>query len=293
MNIKKHDLSLVILAGGLGSRFGGNKQIAEISGLGCTIMELSIADAYAAGVTQVVIIINQAVRSEIEQVILPRLPLDLDVVLVEQRIDLVPVQFKALVDERVKPWGTGHALLCAKEYVHNPFIVITADDYYGTSSFNLLAKHFKLHSDWAMVGYPIINTLSDQGGVNRGVCKIQNNQLINVIEFLNISIENNSLMGENPQQQRVHIADDALGSMSFWGLTPSFFNRLETGFDNFLQKYDNGVKMEYYLPDQIQQMITNNQQSVTVYTAQESWYGVTYKSELQDVAGKLYELRHG
>lgn len=293
MNIKKHDLSLVILAGGLGSRFGGNKQIAEISGLGCTIMELSIADAYAAGVTQVVIIINQAVRSEIEQVILPRLPLDLDVVLVEQRIDLVPVQFKSLVDDRVKPWGTGHALLCAKEYVHNPFIVITADDYYGASSFNLLAEHFKSHSDWAMVGYPIINTLSDQGGVNRGVCKIQNNQLINVIEFLNISIENNSLMGENPQQQRVHIADGALGSMSFWGLTPSFFNRLEIGFDNFLQKYDNGVKMEYYLPDQIQQTITNNQQSVTVYTAQESWYGVTYKSELQDVAGKLYELRHG
>ncbi|MBB1303292.1 NTP transferase domain-containing protein [Pseudoalteromonas sp. SR44-8] len=291
--MKKHHLSLVVLAGGLGSRFGGNKQIAEIAGLGCTIMELSIADAVAAGVTQVVLVINQAVRSEIEQVILPRLPTGIDVVLVEQRIDLVPEQFQLLAQQRSKPWGTGHALLCAKDHVHNPAIVITADDYYGASSFLLLAEHFKNLTSWAMVGYPIIDTLSDQGGVNRGVCQVKNNQLIDVVEYLNIQHENGQIMGDNPQGLREKIAVDALASMSFWAITPTFFDCLEAGFDEFLQKYDNGVRMEYYLPDQVQQAITSNQQIVTIYTAKESWYGVTYKSELQDVTGKLYELRHG
>ncbi|MBB1399677.1 MULTISPECIES: NTP transferase domain-containing protein [unclassified Pseudoalteromonas] len=291
--MKKHHLSLVVLAGGLGTRFGGNKQIAEIAGLGCTIMELSIADAVAAGVTQVVLVINQAVRSEIEQVILPRLPTGIDVVLVEQHIDLVPEQFQLLAQQRSKPWGTGHALLCAKDHVHNPAIVITADDYYGASSFLLLAEHFKNLTSWAMVGYPIIDTLSDQGGVNRGVCQVKNNQLIDVVEYLNIQHENGQIMGDNPQGLREKIAVDALASMSFWAITPTFFDRLEAGFDEFLQKYDNGVRMEYYLPDQVQQAITSNQQIVTIYTAKESWYGVTYKSELQDVTGKLYELRHG
>ncbi|MFK3871692.1 NTP transferase domain-containing protein [Pseudoalteromonas rhizosphaerae] len=291
--MKKHHLSLVVLAGGLGTRFGGNKQIAEIAGLGCTIMELSIADAVAAGVTQVVLVINQAVRSEIEQVILPRLPMGIDVVLVEQRIDLVPEQFQLLAQQRSKPWGTGHALLCAKDHVHNPAIVITADDYYGASSFLLLAEHFKNLTSWAMVGYPIIDTLSDQGGVNRGVCQVKNNQLIDVVEYLNIQHENGQIMGDNPQGLREKIAVDALASMSFWAITPTFFDRLEAGFDEFLQKYDNGVRMEYYLPDQVQQAITSNQQIVTIYSAKESWYGVTYKSELQDVTGKLYELRHG
>ena len=291
--MKKHHLSLVVLAGGLGSRFGGNKQIAEIAGLGCTIMELSIADAVAAGVTQVVLVINQAVRSEIEQVVLPRLPTGIDVVLVEQRIDLVPEQFQLLAQQRSKPWGTGHALLCAKDHVHNPAIVITADDYYGASSFLLLAEHFKNLTSWAMVGYPIIDTLSDQGGVNRGVCQVKNNQLIDVVEYLNIQHENGQIMGDNPQGIREQIAVDALASMSFWAITPTFFDRLEAGFDEFLQKYDNGVRMEYYLPDQVQQAITSNQQIVTIYSAKESWYGVTYKSELQDVTGKLYELRHG
>ncbi|MDQ9093620.1 NTP transferase domain-containing protein [Pseudoalteromonas haloplanktis] len=293
MKTKKHHLSLVVLAGGLGSRFGGNKQIAEIAGLGCTIMELSIADAVTAGVTQVVLVINQAVRNEIEQVILPRLPAGVDVVLVEQRIDLVPEQYQNLVQQREKPWGTGHALLCAKEYIHNPAIVITADDYYGASSFTLLAEHFKNSNSWAMVGYPIIDTLSAQGGVNRGVCQVENNQLRDVVEYLNIQIEQGHIMGDNPHGQREKIALDALGSMSFWGITPVLFDALEVGFTEFLQKYDNGVKMEYYLPDQIQHVITSNQQKVTIYTAQESWYGVTYKSELQDVTGKLYELRHG
>lgn len=293
MESTKHALSLVVLAGGLGSRFGGNKQIAEIAGLGCTIMELSIHDAYAAGVTQVVLVINQAVRAEIENTILPRLPDQLDVILVEQHIDLVPKQFAEIAKQRTKPWGTGHALLCAKEYIDNPAIVITADDYYGATSFKLLSEHFKNQSNWAMVGYPIVDTLSDEGGVNRGVCQVQNDCLQGVVEYLNIKDENGQLMGETPVGTREKIANNALGSMSFWGITPALFDCLERGFGEFLQIHDSGVKKEYYLPDQIQKLILAKKQNVSVYIAQEPWYGVTYKSELQEVAGKLYELRHG
>ncbi|KTF14158.1 NTP transferase domain-containing protein [Pseudoalteromonas sp. H105] len=293
MDGNTHSLSLVVLAGGLGSRFGGNKQIAEVTGLGCTIMELSIADAYSVGVTQVVLIINQAVRAEIESTIVPRLPQGLEVILVEQRIDSVPQRFVELANQRVKPWGTGHALLCAKQHIKNPAIVITADDYYGASSFKILSNHFKSQQSWAMVGYPIEDTLSAQGGVNRGICQVKSGYLQEVEEYLNITKSDTELTGISASGERKKVALDALSSMSFWGITPSLFEHLERGFNAFLEMDDSDVKREYYLPDQIQQSIINNKQKVCVYTAQESWYGVTYKSELQDVAGKLYELRHG
>jgi len=293
MEKSKHSLSLVVLAGGLGSRFGGNKQIAEVAGLGCTIMELSIADAHSTGVTQVILVINQDVRAEVENTILPRLPQGLEVLLVEQRIDSVPQRFVDLASNRVKPWGTGHALLCAKEHIKNPAIVITADDYYGASSFKILSDHFKSEQSWAMVGYPIEDTLSTQGGVNRGICQVDSGYLQGVEEYLNITKSDTGLTGINSSGEQKKIALDALSSMSFWGITPTLLERLEHGFNEFLEIDDSDVTKEYYLPDQIQWSIINNKQKVRVYTAQESWYGVTYKSELQDVAGKLYELRHG
>ncbi len=289
--MKKHQLSLIVLAGGLGSRFGGNKQIAEIPGLNCTIMELSIIDAHAAGVTQVVLIINQAVRSEIERTILPRLPSDLDVVLVEQHIEQVPEQFKATLCQRVKPWGTGHALLCAKAHINNPAIVITADDYYGASSFLLLSEHFKKSAEWAMVGYPIIDTLSEHGGVNRGVCNIANGKLVAVTEYLNIQQESEHIFGDNPQGLREKISPNALGSMSFWGITPCLFDYLEQGFTAFLAQYNTATQQEYFLPNQIEQVIKTNAQTVFIYTARESWYGVTYKAELVNIAAHLRALR--
>ena len=288
--MKQHQLSLIILAGGLGSRFGGNKQIAIIPGLNRTIMELSIADACAAGVTQVVLIINKAVRSEIERTILPRLPNELDVVLVEQHKEHVPESFKTQVQNRVKPWGTGHALLCAKAHIKNPAIVITADDYYGASSFLLLSEHFARCNEWAMVGYPIADTLSDQGGVNRGICSIEQGQLNGVTEYVNIEKEQEAIVGESPKGIRETINPAALASMSFWGITPHLFDYLEQGFTDFLHQYDSAAQQEYYLPDQIEQAIKTSAQSVFIYSADEPWYGVTYKSELTNIAAMLGSL---
>ncbi|KPM82299.1 MULTISPECIES: NTP transferase domain-containing protein [Pseudoalteromonas] len=289
-----HSLTLIVLAGGLGSRFGGNKQIADIPGLNSTIMELSIRDAVQVGVTQAVIIINANIRAEFEARILPRLPKSLEVILVNQEITAIPEKYLSLAKERQKPWGTGHALLCAKPYVKNPAIVITADDYYGASSFKIIAEHFKRSNDWAMVGYPVVDTLSTQGGVNRGVCSIDEQQhLIDVVEYLDIKLEQDILLGNNSLGERQSIAKEALGSMSFWGITDDLFMVLEKGFVQFLENTDNGVTKEYYLPNQIQLAIKDYNQTVAVYTAQEPWYGVTYKAELDAIASTLRQLRLG
>ncbi|WP_440055109.1 nucleotidyltransferase family protein [Pseudoalteromonas sp. T1lg65] len=282
---------LIILAGGLGSRFGGDKQVALLPGIGKTIMELSILDAYQAGVTEVVLIINATVRSLVEQAILPRLPKAIKVYLVEQSVSLVPEEFAHLTKTRTKPWGTGHALLCAKHYLDQPAIVITADDYYGPRSFTQLVEHFLQYQQMAMVAYPIINTLSSQGGVNRGICNVVDNQLQAVEEFLNISQQQGKVSGQNPLGERVVLDEHALSSMTCWGVNQSLINQLEQGFKEFLLDYDNDVKKEYYLPNCIQACIDSGQQQVRVYQAQDTWFGVTYKNELNTVADNILRAR--
>ncbi|GEK09786.1 nucleotidyltransferase family protein [Pseudoalteromonas peptidolytica] len=284
--------ALIILAGGLGSRFGGNKQVAELPNLNQSIMEFSITDAHRAGVRDVIMIVNDKVRDYIEDVIIPRLPESLTVTLVEQKLTDIPEGYQNCLIGRDKPWGTGHALLCAKPYVNKPAIVITADDYYGADAFLQLVEHFQYHDNMAMVAYPIINTLSEQGGVNRGICVIEEGKLHSVEEALNIRLENGQLYGEISGKP-CYLDTRALSSMTFWGITPELFTALESGFIGFLKNYDNGVKSEYYLPDCIQHCINTATQAVSVYQAKSNWYGITYKSELNIVARKIYEARQG
>ncbi|KAF7772277.1 hypothetical protein PCIT_a2320 [Pseudoalteromonas citrea] len=287
---------LVILAGGLGSRFGGNKQIAEIPGLECSIMELSIQDAHNAGVMEVVLVINSAIKSTVETRIIPRLPQRLTIHLVEQTIFDVPTKHLDKAKARVKPWGTGHALLAARDYITRPAIVITADDYYGPNAYVQLVTHFvETATDehhMAMVGYPIKRTLSEQGGVNRGLCQLDGDSLVSVKECLNIKIEKEQLLGECAGET-ILINENTLASMTFWGITPKLMTYLNHDFSRFLDSYDNVVKKECYLPDCIQACISLNEIHVTVYSAIDDWYGITFKEELDSVAGKLNELRHG
>ncbi|ESP92900.1 nucleotidyltransferase family protein [Pseudoalteromonas luteoviolacea] len=288
--------TLVVLAGGLGTRFGGNKQIAELPKLGKTIMELSIADAYSAGVRHVVLVINDLVRSTIESVILPRLPSELKVELVEQSIECVPERFKDIAEKRSKPWGTGHALLCARSNIAGNAIVITADDYYGPSAYRQLVSHFcnKDHntSEMAIVAYPLTQTMSELGGVNRGICALSENYLTQVHEYLNIRRVDDGYRGCFNNRD-VHVAANSLVSMTCWGVTQQLFDNLEMLFEHFLESHDSDVKKEYYLPDCIQHMINFDQAAVRVFEAHDRWFGVTYKEEIDSVAGKIYELRHG
>jgi len=299
MSTEQDNLTLVILAAGLGTRFGGSKQLAQIEGLDRTIMELSISDAVQAGITHLVLVINQNIKTEIQTDILPRLPKSLDVKFAIQDINDIPQKFKHLSIERKKPWGTGHALLAAKPYVSGKAIVITADDYYGKSAYQLLAKELltkmqESNSKWSLVGYPILDTLSEHGGVNRGICQVDElNHLKQVNEFLEITFQDNKLSGINSAQLRETISTDSLASMTIWGFDDTLFDYLEHGFVEFLSKYDSAVQKEYYLPDQIQKAIDTEQKKITVLRANESWLGMTYRSELNDITKKLNQIFKG
>jgi len=295
MATEQNNLTLVVLAGGLGSRFGGNKQITPLPKLERTIMELSIEDAFYAGIKQAVLIINKSVRAELEQTILPRLPRTMHITLVEQSIDMLPSEFKHLVEHRTKPWGTGHALLCAKPYVNGPAIVITADDYYGPNAYKQMVEHFSQSQDissMAMVAFPIEKTLSEQGGVNRGICEIEQQSLKRVTETLNIHQAEHGLVGEIEGKLQ-SLDSHSLASMTFWGVTPVLMAKLENDFKKFLEAYDSDVKKEYYLPNCIQACIESEHVTVRVYSAVDFWFGVTFKEELTSVAGKIYEHRQG
>lgn len=289
-----NDVSLFILAGGLGSRFGGDKQVAELPHFGKTIMELNILDAYAAGVRRVVMIVNEKVAPVVQNVILPRLPVDLEVCLVNQYIQDLPYGYQHKAQHRAKPWGTGHALWCARHKLTGPSILITADDYYGNHAFEQLVSHFQSNPlQAAIVAYPLGKTLSEQGGVNRGICLVENGLLIKVEEHLNIRWQDNKLLGENAQGHEQQLSVNDLSSMTCWGITPHLNETLERAFIAFLEKYDNDVNMEYYLPDCIQRAVDSKQLFIKAYPATQPWFGITYQQELASISEKIYELRHG
>lgn len=288
------DVSLFILAGGLGSRFGGDKQVAELPHFGKTIMELNILDAYAAGVRRVVMIVNEKVSPVVQRVVLPRLPSDLEVSLVNQHLQDLPDGFGYKAVGRIKPWGTGHALWCARHLLTGPSILITADDYYGDHAFEQLVAHFQSNPlQAAIVAYPLGKTLSEQGGVNRGICLVEEGLLKKVEEHLNIRWEDKRLVALDAQRKDVELSENDLASMTCWALTSSFKATLEHEFLAFLEKYDNDVNLEYYLPDCIQRAVDCKQLVIKAYAATQPWFGITYQQELAQISERIYELRHG
>lgn len=287
--MKTHDnaYSLVILAAGLGTRFGGDKQIAEIDSLNKTIMEISIEHAHNAGIQHVVLVVNDRIEPYIRTRILPRIAPNIDVDIAVQSVEQVPPYFKSVTEKRTKPWGTGHALLAAKPYVQERFIVITADDYYGESAFSELLLATEQGKYWAMLGYPVLQTLSAQGGVNRGICQISHTGFLTRIdEHINIVQEGSTLTSNLTQE----IDSASYVSMTIWALDYSIFEYLENNFINFLKINDSVVCGEYYLPDQIQQLITQGQACVKVKPAKDAWLGVTYHHEFENVAQQLTQL---
>ena len=284
------ELTLVILAAGLGTRFGGSKQLAEIEGLTRTIMELSIADA-APYIHKVVLVINQQIKPLIQSTVVPRLPEHLQVELAIQAISDVPEHFSELSLTRQKPWGTGHALLAARPFVSGKMIIITADDYYGPNAFKQLAQHTQGSEDWAMLAYPITHTLSSQGGVNRGVCQLDTEGFLSQVdEYLEITQQETTLSGINPQGIRAELNAASLVSMTCWALNDDIFELLDENFNTFLSFTDSAIKKEYYLPDQIQYALSRRLKKVKVLTAHDKWLGVTYRDELAAVSTQLENL---
>lgn len=275
--MKKNETTLVVMAAGMGSRFGGLKQIAPIGPNGEVIIDYSVFDAVRAGFDHAVIIIKKEIEHDFREMAGKRIEKLIDIEYAFQELDKIPSPFK-VPEGRIKPWGTGHAILCAKDKIHTPFAVINSDDYYGVSSYQLVHDQLMSDEKFCMVGFELGKTLSNSGTVSRGICEIENGYLKSVKEHF--ALDKNS-----------GIPLDTTVSMNFWGLETSFFEKLERDFVSFLStKHENPLKSEYFLPFIIDDMIKNDGVKLRVLQSKEKWYGVTYKEDADDVKQALNEL---
>ncbi|EHO54694.1 hypothetical protein HMPREF9099_00162 [Lachnospiraceae bacterium oral taxon 082 str. F0431] len=292
------DATLVVMAAGIGSRFGGGiKQLAPVGPCGEIIMDYSIYDAKEAGFNKVVFIIRHDLEKDFKEIIGDRIKKYIDVDYAFQELDDLPEGFTCPKD-RTKPWGTGQALLSVKGLVNEPFIVINADDYYGKEGFKVVYDYMKNHMkengeklDLCMAGFVLKNTLSDNGGVTRGVCKADaDNKLVDVTETFDIELKDGvlSAVDENKQKRDVDLND--IVSMNMWGLTPKFLDILEEGFPKFLKSMTNELKSEYLLPSVIDEAIKSGKASVEVLKSHDKWFGVTYKEDKELVVNSIRAL---
>lgn len=277
---------LVVLAAGMGSRYGGMKQIDPVGKNGEIIMDFSIYDALQAGFSKVVAIIKEEMLDTFKEVIGDRVSRYIPVEYVFQKLDDLPEGF-AVPEGRVKPWGTGHAVLTAREKIDAPFVVINADDFYGAEAFRKIGEFLENSCDdekahWAMVGYYLKNTLSENGHVARGVCVEENGVLSTVVERTRIEKrENGPAYTEDDGQTWHELDEDATVSMNLWGFTPCFMDDLQKGFKKFLEQDmpNNPLKAEYFLPFEVNDQISAGRADVHVLKSADKWYGVTYKDD--------------
>ena len=262
------DTTLVVLAAGMGSRFGGLKQIEPIGPNGEVILNYSVYDAKKAGFNKVVFIIKKAIEEDFKKIVAPRVEKLIDVDYAYQELDKLPEGYS--FEGREKPWGTGHALMCAKDKITTPFAVINADDYYGQEAYKILHDNLVNIDNTFMVGYKLKNTLSENGTVTRGVCDCENGVLKKITETS--GLDKNS-----------GYAPDTLVSMNMWGFKPEFLDKLEAGFPAFLDSMQNPLKDEYLLPSVVDETIHKEGKTVEIFETNEKWYGVTYKEDKQSV----------
>ena len=293
---------LVIMAAGIGSRFGaGIKQLARVGVNGEAIIEYSIYDAIKAGFDEVVFIIRKDIEEEFKNIIGNKISSAVSVKYVYQELDKLPQGFTAPSD-RTKPWGTAHAIYCAKGEIDSPFAVINADDYYGKEGFKKIHDYLvstklvesgKLNS--CMAGFIISNTLSDNGTVTRGMCQLDSNKNIkSVTETYEIKRVKNGtadkIIGEDDNKSPVEIDKDSLVSMNMWGLPKEFLDGLEEEFKKFLEKNINNVKSEFLLPSYINDMVKSGTLSVACLPVSDKWFGVTYAEDKEKVIDEFKKL---
>ena len=273
-------VSLLILAGGMGSRFGGDKQLATVGQTGRPLLYFSVMDAYQAGVRHLVLVIRQNLQTVFLEQVLPAFPPDLTVELVLQQLQDIPAQCTLAGLSRTKPWGTAHAVWSARHVLTQPFIVINADDYYGANAMQQLVQHFAEHSaHWAMVAYPLELTLSEHGGVNRGCCDVVAGRLRKVEEWTEIRTDaTGQLHGLNSAGEMLSLSAHQLVSMNIWAFTPDLLSRLETQLQQFFQNGP-GEKAESYLPYAVDQALQQGQ-VLDVKVSTEAWRGITYPADL-------------
>ena len=290
--------TLVIMAAGIGSRFGGGiKQLEPVGPNGEIIMDYSISDALAAGFNKIVIIIRKDLEKDFQEMIGHRIEKKADVTYVFQEMDDLPEGF-SLPEGRKKPWGTGQAILACRNVVKEPFAVVNADDYYGKEAFIKIHEYLTTprsavnHFHFCMAGFILKNTLSDNGGVTRGICQADDqNHVTQIIETKNIIKTTDgaaTLLSDGTQHS---IPLDTLVSMNMWGLTPDFIDYLQDGFQEFLGSLEEGdLTSEYLLPTIIDDLIQKDKAIVTLLPTNDKWFGVTYKEDKDAVIQAIKDL---
>ena len=283
--------TLLIMAAGIGSRFGGGiKQLEPVDEQGHIIMDYSIHDAIEAGFNKVVFIIRKDIENEFKDVIGNRIEAvckahSVTVEYVFQDINDIPGE---LPEGRTKPWGTGQAVLAAKDVLTTPFVVINADDYYGKEGFREIHDYLVKGGQSCMAGFVLKNTLSDNGGVTRGICKMDEyNNLTEIVETSNI-VKN----AEGAKADGVKLDTESLVSMNMWGLAPEFLKTLESGFQYFFEKVvpENLIKEEFLIPTFIGELLAEGRISVKVLRTNDTWYGMTYKEDVAAVKDSFREM---
>ena len=289
-------MTLVILAAGMGSRYGGMKQIDPITESGDFIIDFSIFDAIRAGFDKVVFVIKEENLEVFKETVGNRINKHISVEYAFQRLEDVPSGF-AIPEERRKPWGTTHAVLSAAPYVHEPFAVINSDDFYGAEAYKIIAEHLKNSEakngklQFCMVGYLLKNTMTENGSVNRGVCDVDDDgHLVDIVEAREISHAENGKPSYPDGETIKELSEDTVVSMNCWGFTPEVFDHLRKDFELFLHNTPNPAKDELYLADVLDKMVKNGECDITVYNTNATWLGVTYADDKPAVVNGIKEF---
>lgn len=290
---------LVIMAAGMGSRYGGLKQIDPVDEQGHIIMDFSIFDAKRAGFEKVVFIIKKENEADFKEAVGNRMAEQMEVAYVYQDLHNIPEGFE-VPEGRVKPWGTAHAVLSAIDEIDGPFAVINADDYYGRDAFHVIYDYLATHEDddkyrYTMVGYKLENTVTDNGHVARGVCDTNEaGELVRITERTRIEKRNGGIAySEDDGASWTELPGDTLVSMNMWGFTRSILDEIKAGFPAFLEKglASNPMKCEYFLPAVVSTLLEEGRATVAVLASADKWYGVTYKEDKPVVVQAIKKMK--
>ena len=281
------DMTLLVMAAGMGSRYGGLKQLDAVGPNGETIIDFSVYDAIRAGYNKVVFIIRKDFEKQFKQKVSNKYKNKIDVEIVYQDLNDLPGSFRC-PNERSKPWGTGHAILAARNAISEPFVAINGDDFYGKESFEVISNYYSsVNSGFAMAAFQLDKTLSENGSVSRGICEQNSNELVTVVETHDI--KKNSA-GNIECDRDISLLGSELVSMNMWGFTPTLFDHLEKMFNDFLMGNISDLKSEFLIPSVINDLIEKNIEKVQVLETQSTWFGVTYAEDKPFVESQIKKL---
>ena len=286
--------TLLVLAAGIGSRYGGLKQLDGVGPNGEPILEYSVYDALRAGFGKLVFVIRPDIAGAFKEQVTSKFADRVTVEYVYQDLSMLPEGY-SVPPQRQKPWGTGHAILVSEPVIDEPFVAINADDFYGATAYRLLSQHLSsiqdmASTDYAMVGYRLRNTLSEFGSVARGVCRVEGDYLQSIVELTNIEKVGEQARYTDTGGQVQSLSGDETVSLNIWGFTPAIFNQLRQLFIQFLDEQGDSEKGEFYIPEAVGALLRNRWARVKILPSQDPWFGVTYQADKPHVIERIHAL---